>query len=131
MARHKRIEHGRPLDFKPAPAARAADALALLSGVNFSSVVKVLAAIEALKKTGLTAEEIVKFQSIPLIPVDFDGVHLDGEHEARAEATDNLVSSIVKSGQANYLDYVLRLERRFSGGKRQWPTFGRTTTGTR
>lgn len=109
MSNQKRIPSGRAMPNQPNRDAVATDAIALLSGVNFGSVVKVLAAIEAIRAhTGIEPNDIVKFTDVPTEPVQFDGTF-----ESRVTATDELVGSIVRGNKANFLDYVLRHKKRF------------------
>lgn len=106
MPRQKRIPCGRPM---PETDVVAVDALALLSGVNYGSVVKVLAAIEAIKiHTGQTADAIVQFTDAPTQPV-----HFDGSDSERIEATDRFVHDLVNSDAVAFLEYVLRHRSRF------------------
>lgn len=108
--RVKRIKHGRPLN---EGGARSADAIALLSGVNFKSVVRVLAAITAIHDSGIPLDDLVRFSDIPTAPVEFDGATDDAEFDNRAWATEALIIALVDSHSADYLDYVLRINRRF------------------
>jgi hypothetical protein len=111
MFRQKRIPHGRPM---PDCDANATDVLALLSGVNFGSVVKVLAAIEAIKThLKIPVEDIVRFANIPTESVAFDGKHAD-----RIEATDRLVHDLVNDGNTDYLEYALRHRYRHGAQKK-------------
>ena len=106
MPRQKRIPSGRPM---PETDVVAVDAIALLAGVNYGSVVKVLAAIEAIKiHTGQSADSIVAFTDSPTEPV-----HFDGTDTARIDATDKFIHDLVNNSQVAFLDYALRHRQRF------------------
>ena len=99
----------------PGQKAVAVDVIALLAGVNYGSVIKVISAIEAMRvHTDLGVEEIVKFTDAPTEPVRFDG-----RHEKRICATDQLVRAVVINRDIEFLDYVLRHKARFGNGIRQ------------
>lgn len=109
--RPKRIPQGRPMQGTDATAA---DAIALLSGVNYGSVVKVLAAIEAIKTgTGLTVEQVVQFTDIPTEAVVFDG-----SNNERIVATDKLVHDLVNNPALDWLEYALRHKYRHGVSKK-------------
>lgn len=109
MARQKRIPNGRALPGERSRGAVAVDAIALLAGVNYGSVVKVLAAIRAVRDhTDIPVEIITDFCDAPTEPVQFDG-----RHDTRVQATDALIHDIVNDESIEYLDYVLRHRARF------------------
>lgn len=106
MEYQKRIPQGRPLTGENF---RSADAIALLAGVNLGSVVKVLAAIEAIRiHTGARTDDIVRFSDIPTEPVRFDG-----SCETRVVATDHAVAAIARNPAVSFLNYILRFKQRF------------------
>ncbi|WP_224078069.1 hypothetical protein [Cupriavidus laharis] len=90
MWRQKRIPNGRPMDGTDVVAV---DVIALLSGVNFGSVIKIIAAIEAMCiHLNKQPEEVVRFKNASMEPVEFDG-----HHEARIAATDDMIHEIVRN----------------------------------
>ncbi|CAG9165209.1 hypothetical protein LMG23992_00353 [Cupriavidus laharis] len=111
MFKRKRIPQGRPM---PGSDATAADVIALLSGVNYGSVVKVLAAVEAIRTgTGTPLEDIVTFMNIPTEAVVFDGTN-----DARIIATDRLVHDLVNNPALDFLEYALRHKYRHGVSKK-------------
>jgi hypothetical protein len=88
----------------------AADVITLLSGVNFGSVVKVLAAIDVLAThLGIDPADVVAFGSVPLERAQFEG-----NHEARVQATEALLREIIVCAQHDELEYVLKHRARFA-----------------
>jgi hypothetical protein len=89
----------------------AADAIALLSGVNFASVVKVLAAIDAVRNFSEEyVEDIVDLQSIPLERAD-PARDIDAE---RAQATREFCEDLVKADvHDEEAEAILNLKNRF------------------
>lgn len=86
------------------------DVVAMLSGVNFGSVVKVFAAIEAVRiHLGAAPEDIVRFGDIPL-----ESVHSAEDPHNRYEATELIVNEMARSREIDFLDYVLRHKRRIA-----------------
>lgn len=91
----------------------ACDALVVLSGISFTNVVKVIAAIEVLKaRVGCTADEIVQFADVPLNGVNV-GLEMDRRDEERVQAVDSIVADIAREGVADEYERVLRVRRRF------------------
>ena len=93
MSNEKRVNDGRPI---PGETVVAADAITLLSGITFGSVVKVLAAIEAVRMTtGADIADIVNLANVPIERVVFDGTK-----DARIRATDEFVNRVVRTPTA-------------------------------
>lgn len=66
MTPDTRTKHGQPINPSKSPA-RAADVISLLSGVNYSAIIKVLAAIDLLAmRTEFSAEDLTYFADAPL-----------------------------------------------------------------
>jgi hypothetical protein len=87
----------------------AADALALISGANFGSVVKVLAGLHALQAfTGGDLRQLVELSNVPTERVQMDAL---GDSERRA-ATRILCEDIAASGRFAYLEDILHLRGR-------------------
>jgi hypothetical protein len=87
-----------------------ADAISLLSGVNFGSVVKMLAALHALQEfTGTDIETLVRLSDVPLERVQPER----SEDADRARATRGLIEDLVDSEQFDELDEILHLRGRF------------------
>lgn len=93
----------------------ACDVLAYLSGVNYGSVVKVIAAMHALKGyTDLTLEEVAgRFESVPT-EAPQPG---NPAHKQRLRNTDRFVRGIVATGFADPYDSLLRSTVRFGKAK--------------
>ncbi len=89
----------------------AADAITLLSGVNFNSVVKVLAAVEALRAIcGTTPVSLVSFSDVPL-----DRCLLNSpQDEGRAAATRDLCEHVAARVESRDLIDVMHLRGRFA-----------------
>lgn len=104
----KRLPSGRVMQ---GTEATCADTIALLSGVNLGSVVKVLAALEAIKLTVPMppAAKIERVLDIPLSAPRFDGT----EHQ-RVEGTKALVQRVCENPRVVYLDSILHLSSRFT-----------------
>lgn len=111
-----RIRAGIPtvvFDKKPVVAA---DVISLLSGVNFGSVEKVIAALHILTKcadmpqfAGTDAQALIRLSDVPTHRVIVD----DPEDTRRATNTLAACEAIVDSGAFTYLDDVLKLRGRF------------------
>lgn len=102
--------HGIPtLPVNGEPSVVVADAVALLSGVNFSSLVKVFAALEAIKAvSGVT--DLTNFAEVPLLRVDPS----DSQFSERAERTDAFVKMVARDpGLSPELREALKLAERF------------------
>lgn len=88
----------------------ACDALAYLSGVNYGSVVKVLAAIDALyRATNVAVDCIVDIDAAPTTALQVN----NKEHRQRVRETDILVRNLVKRGFADQHQDLLKLSARF------------------
>lgn len=104
----KRVPHGRPI---PGTDIVNSDVIALLSGVNYSSVEKVLAAIRIIQQeTGASFEDIVEFTSAATQSVRPD----DPEYGERAKAALSFCQEVARDEDYAYTDYVLHLHRRFT-----------------
>lgn len=108
-----RIDSGRPtINFKDRQVV-SADAIALLSGVNFGSVEKMLAAIYALHRfTGTDVEELVRLSDAPLHRVVLD----DYRDTVRAKNTLALVFAVVDSSVAVEVEDIIKVRSRFGRG---------------
>lgn len=102
-----RETHGKKL---PGQDVTGADIVALLSRVNFRSVHKVFAAIQAVADhTGLTAQEIIDLASVPAGPPAFDGTD-----NARAFATEDMARRMACDKALGELGGFLYLRSRFA-----------------
>jgi hypothetical protein len=83
------------------------DAVSYLSGVNFGSVCKVLAAIDALRKfqMEISVDDILKSRHAPDCPLDPSSP----AHYERADNSRRLVINLINAGYAN--DYFLQKVR--------------------
>lgn len=73
------------------------DAIAYLSGVNYGSVVKVLASLQAISEHAqMPVGEIAIFDAVPTTPVDVR----DPKCRTRIRNTDRFVRALVLSGRA-------------------------------
>jgi hypothetical protein len=87
----------------------AADAITLLSGVNFSSVKKVIAAIQALSEfTGTDVQELVRLSDVPSAGVRGDD---DPDNRYRATATRALCEDIALDSDFEFYDHLLKFGR--------------------
>lgn len=117
--KHKRTKHGAPIPQKTPIAgtenARAADVIAMLSGVNAKQVLRVMAALEAVRRaTGAQLGDLASIAAIPLDRVTFTEDFSDQENTARAASADALVRYVVREGFVADLEYILRTQDRFS-----------------
>lgn len=106
-----RLPHGRAKIISPdGRDVVAADAIALLSGVNFGSVEKVIAAILAIKEfSGTELYQLVNLTDVPLQRVSIGNPH----HANRASATRAFCGAIAASGDYADLEELLHLQGRF------------------
>lgn len=108
--RQKRSIEGRPVIDRPTGPVIAADAIALLAGANYQTVVKVIAAIAAIQTvSGVPLEELLNFTYVPLEPVNCS----DPGESDRAAATMCFIDDVAQTKDLQYLDYVLMQSRRF------------------
>lgn len=89
----------------------ACDALAYLSGVNYGSVVKVIAAMHAIAAyTELNVEDVAgRFESVPTQSPQPG----NPEHKMRLRETDRFVRAVIKQGFALPYEDLLRTRVRF------------------
>lgn len=106
-----RLPHGRARIITPdGRDVVAADAIALLSGVNFGSVEKVIAAIMAIEEfSGTQLYLLVNLPDVPLQRVSIGNPH----HANRASATRAFCEAIAASGKYDDLEKLLHLQGRF------------------
>lgn len=91
-----RTEHGTPI---PGTNINLTDAVAYLSGVNYGSVVKVFAAVNALLQSkGVPVPDLLRFDHVPTSPVS--PYKEDAASRARVRNTDAAVRVAVSSGLA-------------------------------
>lgn len=119
MSTHRRTKHGRAMrQVNPIPGtehARAGDVISMLSGVNAKQVLRVLAAIEVIRRTTmLPVSSLIETQDVPMDRVEFSENQTDEENTRRAESADALLYHIVRDGQVGELEYILRTARRFT-----------------
>jgi len=87
----------------------AADVLALLSGVNFNSIVKVVAAIHALHQySGTPIPPLLNLSAVPLNRVEVD----DPAYAGRMENTLRVCRAIAENAD-DTIDDILFLQGRF------------------
>ena|GEM_PF-3835721 len=87
-----------------------ADAIALLAGVNFGSVEKVMAALDAINRySGTEMELLTDLEAVPLERVD---LYSKSDAE-RAGNTKEFCKALVRTRQFSYLEDILKLEARF------------------
>jgi len=106
----KRTAHGYPMRNSDA---RALDVVARLSGVNFGSVEKVFAAIDALYKIrGMPTASVVSIQNAPAISVFADPKYKD----RRSRATNQEIALIMERRHLlpESVQNILMLDVRFS-----------------
>ncbi|MCO8250748.1 hypothetical protein [Comamonas thiooxydans] len=97
----------------PSQEVTGADIVALISRVNFKSVHKVFAAIQAVANhTGLSAQQIVDLASVPAAPPAFDGSDND-----RTDATEVLACRMAQDIHLGELGGFLYLRPRFADRK--------------
>lgn len=107
ISRLPRLRQGRPIKFQEA---NAADTVALLSGVNLGSVVKVLAAVDALSKhLNVSANDLVCHEDMPVVAPKFDGTDAN-----RVESTRKLAGEVAADPRLEYLREALHLGDRFT-----------------
>lgn len=88
----------------------AVDAVSMLSGVNFGSVVKVFAAIQLVtNELGLRMDQVVRAEDMPVQPCKFDGSTTSREQETALFA-----ELILKSPINPHLKEYLNLRRRLA-----------------
>lgn len=106
----KRTRAGKPtIDHKGAHVV-SADAIALLAGVNFGSVEKVMAALDAINRySGTDMELLTDLEAVPLERVD---LYSKGDAE-RAGNTKAFCKALVRTRRFFYLEDILKLEARF------------------
>lgn len=111
-----RLDAGRPTIEYAGERVLAADVLALLSGVNFGSVEKVLAAIHAIHEyAGTPHAELVQLEDVPLVRVNVRDVS-DAERARRArELCEDIAECKTLYGYAE-VDALLYLTDRFVNG---------------
>ncbi len=86
------------------------DAVAYLSGVNYGSVVKVIAAIEAVARaTDTPMVDCVDFGCVPTTPV----TPHDPECRTRLRETDKFVRSLVRGGYADPYEVLDKSTEKF------------------
>lgn len=109
---NNRVPMGRPAITHNSSAVVAADAVSLLSGVNFGSVEKVLAALQLIHEfSGTDLQALVKLADIPLERVN----PAEPQYRARARATRALCEDIAVSRVSDKYAQVLHLDGRFLG----------------
>jgi hypothetical protein len=87
-----------------------ADIISLLSGVNFGSVEKVLAALHAIREyAGTTPSSLIDVYNVPLQRVDVT----DSGDAKRAAATEQLLEDLIAAGPAEEVERTLGLRLRF------------------
>ena len=102
-----RLQEGRSIRNQDATAA---DTVALLSGVNLGSVVKVFAALEALAgHLAIEADDLVHGENVPLSAPRFDGTDAH-----RVDATRQLAERVASDPRCVHLDDVLHMSRRIT-----------------
>ena len=90
-----------------------ADIVALVARVNFKTVHKVFAAIQALADhTGLSAQQIIDLASVPAGPPVCDGTDSD-----RTDATEDLACRMAQDSRLGELGGFLSLRHRFADRK--------------
>lgn len=106
-----RLPHGRAKIISPdGRDVVSADAIALLSGVNFGSVEKVIAAVLAIQEfSGTELNQLVNLTDVPLQRVSIGNPH----HANRASATRAFCEALVASGRYADLEELLHLQGRF------------------
>ena len=108
----ERTSDGKPVIKYGKHSVVAADALSLLSGVNFGSVVKMLAALNALHSfTAVDMQALADYGNVPTERVQPDDVY----DQIRADATLALCKGIADSRKYPHLEGVLKLRGRFNG----------------
>ena len=108
MTQHftKRLRQGRPIEGQEA---NAVDTVALLSGVNMSSVVKVFAALDALEiHLGYQPRRLTAIMNMTTEVVRFDGTD-----DHRIFATRRLCEHVAADPRVRYTDYILHLGDKF------------------
>lgn len=105
-----RTEQGRPIVLSNGRQFVPADAIALLSGVNFGSVEKVIAAIEALRQySGTDMDELLSLSRVPT-----ERVVLGDERYAKRETeTIMLCRGIARTNKVKAIQDMLHLYERF------------------
>lgn len=108
-----RLPHGRAKIISPdGRDVVSADAIALLSGVNFGSVEKVIAAVLAIQEfSGTELNQLVNLTDVPLQCVSIGNPH----HANRASATRAFCEALAASGRYADLEELLHLQGRFLG----------------
>lgn len=107
-----RVPMGRPSFQHSNRGVVAADAITLLSGVNFGSVEKVLAAIQLIHEySGTDLQALLKLSDVPLERVN----PTEPQYEARARATRAFCEDAAVSREADAYAQVLHLDGRFLG----------------
>lgn len=88
----------------------AVDAVSMVSGVNFGSVVKVFAALELIsQELGLPMDRVVRSEDMPASPCKFDG-----STKSREDETAHFVELMMKSPLNPHLKKYLNLHRRLA-----------------
>ena len=110
----ERLEDGMPAFKHNQMPVVAGDAIILLSGVNFGSVEKVLAAVHAISQYAGTDSSILT--SLPALPLrGINAAYVDTEQQAnRILATRRFCEDLVDSEAYPYLEGILKLRARFT-----------------
>lgn len=113
MKNHNRLPAGRPI---PGTEVVSADAIAMLSRVNLGSVIKVIAALEALERhmlpKGINLSQLVRLADAPLHAPSF--ISSDAVDADRVRGNANIVADVLLDPVNENLLYALP-----AGGKKK------------